>query len=489
MKRIATLLVLLVAVLQVQAELSLDSCRHLALRHNKDLLIAQQKVKAAKSMKKAAFTQYLPNISANGAYLWNEKNFSLLGEDKLLPVGTKMADGSFGFTADQVSNNWTMVNGSPVPLDADGAPFNPKTNPEKIQWKNYAYIPEEEFEVDMENVFVGSIMLTQPIFMGGKIIEMNRIAKFTEQIAEAKLDGQTSEVLLQTDAAYWRVVSLKNKEKLAQSYVDLLKKMDSDMEKTIAFGVATKSDGLSVKVKLNEAQMTLVKVQNGLGLSKMALSQLCGLPLDSVYSLADEDIDPLVEKVDPVLDVEGAIDNRYEISALKNKVDIAESNRKIMISRFLPNAGLTAGYIVSNPSMFNGVQNEFDGMWQVGVAVNIPLFHFGERFHTLQAAKVEKKIAEYELEEAREKIKLDISQASFKITEADRKVVLTKTNKEQAEENLRFATVGFESGVVEPTVLMQAQTAWLKANSEDIDARIDQRLCEVYLLKAIGNLK
>ena len=66
---------------------------------------------------------------------------------------------------------------------------------------------------------------------------------------------------------------------------------------------------------------------------------------------------------------------------------------------------------------------------------------------------------------------------------------MTKSNREKADENLRYANIGFESGVVEPSVVMEAQTAWLKANSEDIDANIDAKLCDVYLRKAIGNLK
>ena len=53
-------------------------------------------------------------------------------------------------------------------------------------------------------------------------------------------------------------------------------------------GVATKADELSVKVKVNEAEITLTQVENGLSLSKMVLCQLCGIPLNSDIRLADE---------------------------------------------------------------------------------------------------------------------------------------------------------------------------------------------------------
>ena len=493
MKKLFVCLVLLVSiVLQVFAQkelFSLDDCRNMAMSNNKELKIAHEQVKVAVSLEKAAFTHYFPTISANGAYLWNEKNISLMKEDAYLPVYAMDINGSKNYAASW-NNSWAVYNGAPVPLDANGVPFDPQKNPEKISWKNYAYLPKDAFEMDVHNVFVGSVMMAQPLFMGGKIRELNNIAKSTRKISEAKFAGELSDNMLETDAAYWRVVSLVNKEKLAKSYVALLEKLSSDVEKSILFGVATKSEALSVKVKLNEAQMQLLQVQDGLNLSKMLLCQLCGLPLDSDFGLVDENIPTTDMPLDnPTINIDNAVANRYEIKSLEETINIAESNRKIMVSRFMPNAALTAGYLLSNPNTYNGFSTEFAGMWQVGVVVNVPIFHFGERLHTLNAARSIKQIAEYELEDAKEKIRLEITQSSFKMNEVIKKSIMTKTNKDKAEENLRYATIGFDSGVVASSVVMEAQTAWLKANSEDVDARIEVKLCQLYLQKAIGNLK
>lgn len=490
MKRLFFLTVLIVTSLHMQSQTvySLADCRKMASTHNKDLLIAGEKVKAAENLRKAAQTQYLPNFSANGGYVWNQKNVSLLGEDTYLPVYTTGRDGTPSF-AQSVNNSWTVINGSPVPLDANKNPFDPKANPEKIQWKSLAYIPKDAFEFDAHNIFAGAITMTQPLFMGGKIRELNRIAISSKKLADAQLEGEITETIVNTDAAYWRIISLANKEKLAKSYVKLLQKLDNDIEKSIAFGVATKSDGLTVKVKQNEAEMSLLQVQDGLSLSRMALCQQCGLPMNTQFKLADEDLKPLSEiQVEPI-QKEVAIGNRYEIKSLEQAVTMAESNQRIMLSRFLPNAGLTAGYLTSNPNMFNGYQKEFGGQWQIGVVVNVPLFHWGERVHTLRAAENEKNMAQYKLEDAKEKVELDITQAGFKMTEANKKAKMTVSNKARAEENLKQASVGHESGVISTSTLMEAQTAWLKANSEDIDAQIDLQMCKVYLQKALGNLK
>jgi len=475
--------------MQSQTSYSLDDCRQMALMHNKELLIAGEQVKAADNLKKAAMTQYLPSFAANGGYVYNQKNISLLGADQYLPVYSMNTNGTLNFSQ-SVNNTWTLVNGSAVPLDANGKPFNPTKNPEKILWKNYAYIPKDAFEFDTHNVWAGSVMMTQPLFLGGKIRELNRIAQHSKKLADAQYEGKSSETIFDTDEAYWRVVSLVNKEKLAKSYVELLEKLDKDVSKSIDFGVATKSDGLSVKVKLNEAEMSLLQVQDGLSLSRMALCQQCGLPLDNVFKLADETMKAIPEVAQPSANrMDENLNNRYEVKSLEAMLDIAKSNEKIQLSRFLPNVGLTAGYLTTNPNMYNGYEKAFGGEWQVGIVANVPLFHWGERIHTLHASENERNIAQYKLDDAKEKITLDISQANFKITEATKKAIITASNKLKAEENLKYASVGFEAGTVVSSTLMEAQTAWLKANSEEIDAQIDVQMCQVYLQKALGILK
>lgn len=469
-----------------QNVLTLDDCRQMAITQNKSIEIARQNVKAAGELKKAAFAQFLPDFSANGSYSWNEKNISLLSEDQYLPVYATNTDGTMNF-AGSVNNSWTMINGNYVPLDASGTPFNPTTNPEKIQWKNYALLPKEAMEFDIRNVFAGTVGFTQPIYMGGKIRELYKLAKYGENLAKTNEESKITDLMIEVDEAYWRIISLKNKVDLAMEYRDLLQKTDSNVQIMVEEGVATKADGLKVKVKLNEAEVMLTKAENGLSLSRMALNQLCGISLDTETQLADQKIE-VTHETPMLIPVSQALDNRPEIKALEQLSNIAASNHKLMVSRFLPTVALTGGYLVSNPNAFNGYANDFGGMFNVSVVAHVPLFHFGEKIHTLNAARVKQNIAGLQLDEAREKIQLQIKQNSYKVAESIRKRDATLRNIEQAQENLKCATDGFEEGVITSTDLLGAQTAWLSAKSEDIDAGIDVKLSIAYLQKALGTM-
>ena len=347
----------------------------------------------------------------------------------------------------------------------------------------------DAFRTDTRNLYAGAITLTQPLYMGGKIIAYNKITKYAEELAHTQHDSGMQDIILSTDQAYWQVVSLVNKKNLAESFLKLLQKLDSDVDKMIAEGVATKADGLSVKVKVNEAEMTLTKVEDGLSLSRMLLCQLCGLDLTTAIQLTDERLENLeVIHTEPLINLEEVYNNRPELKSLELASKIYDQKVNVTRSGHLPTLALTGNYVVTNPSVFNGFENKFKGMFNVGVVLQIPICQWGEGIYKTKAAKAEARIARYQLEDAREKIALQVNQSAFKVNEAAKKLVMAEKNMEKANENLRYATLGFQEGMIPPSNVLEAHTAWLSAQSEKIDAQIDVKLTEIYLKKATGTL-
>ena len=344
--------------------------------------------------------------------------------------------------------------------------------------------------LDIQNVWVGNVSLVQPIFMGGKIVSYNQITRYARELAESMHDLKLQDIIYKTDETYWQVVSLVNKKKLADSYVSLLRQMDEDITAMIAEGVATEADGLSVKVKLNEAEIAQTKVDNGLALSRMLLAQICGLPLDEPFTLADESLDEVsVSPSEGVADINQAFANRQELRSLDLASKIYKKKEKIVLSDMLPSVAFTANYFITNPNLMNGFKNEFAGMFNLGVLVKVPLSGWWEGTYKRNAARAETRIKQLEWEDAREKIELQVTQSVYKMNEANKKLASSTRNMQSAEENLRHANLGFEEGVIPALNLMQAQTAWFAAHSTLIDAQIDVKLTKVYYHKAMGDLK
>lgn len=470
--------------LTAQNTLTLNDCREMALKNNKSIKISEERLLSAQEKRKIAFTNFLPNFQASGTYLYNSKNLSLMAEDALLPVGTMAPDGSFTLRPDQIGNQFDQYG---RPLDRNGVPFNPATNPEKIIFKDYALLPKEAMEFDIQNIFTLGIGFTQPIFMGGKILELYRISKIMEEMAKIQLDNSQVNLMVEVDEAYWRVVSLVNKYNLAKEYHQLLLKTSSNVEEMVNEGVATKSDALKVRVKLNEAEMTLSKAENGLSLSKMLLCQICSMPIDSEFTLSDELLKQEVI-LNNDINIASALNNRTETQLLDNLIEISKSAERIAFSKYLPNIVGTGNYLATNPNTFNGLDKSFKGMFTIGLGLQVPIFHFGENYRSVKTAKIGVRIAQLEKEEALEKMELQINQMLFKVKEANKQKIMAANNIEKAKENLESALIGFESGVITTSDLMEAQTAYISAKSEEIDAEINSIMTNVYLEKSLGNL-
>ena len=477
---------LLVAVPAVaQQKLTLEECRTMALEQNKKVKIAQEDVKAATYTKKAAGTHYLPKLSLSGGYLRTNKDIKPLNDDLFLPiVPYNTIDPTTGkFNSDALQDPQTALNtivmnpetGQPV-LDASGNPV----------FKNYAMLPADQLKFDNNNYYYARLSVNQPLFTGLKITESNKMAQYAENISREQVVLTQAEVLTQTDEAYWRVVSLQEKVKLAHSYRDLLNRLVTDLENMYSEGIITKNDLLKAQVKQNDANLQVLKAENGLELSKMALAQIIGLNYESVDITENIIEAAAISTVD--LSTRYSADNRAEVNMLKEKVNIMQANKNIERSKFMPTILLTGGYGFMNPNPYNGLRNEFGGDWSVGVVVSMPVFTWGERKHNMNIASVKKHQAQYELEEARELIDLQIHQNRFKHIESLKKVEMTKLSKDQAEENMRVAEDNLAEGRTRLSELLEAQVQWSDAYSEYIDAMVEVKTTQSELEKSTGQI-
>lgn len=468
--------------LAAQRVFTLDSCRSMALAGNKQLLAGEKEIEAAGYEHKAARANYLFKVNAVATYFRNSREQHLLSSStrsRLDNLGTSMSEplGQLAQTAGQLhpeiagqleEMGGNLVNG----MNDIGRGIN------------------DAFRTDTRNVFAGALMLTQPIYMGGKIRAYDQITGYACELAEQKHRAGEQEVILNTDEAYWQIVSLASKKRLAESYVQLLQRMDSDVTKMIKTGVATRANALTVSVKLNEAEMALTKVDNGLSLARMLLCQLCGLPLDTQFTLEDENKElSSTAGGNSAFDMSTALSRRPDLRSLELAADIYDKKIKLARSENLPQLALVGNYLLTNPSVFNGFEKKFKGMFNIGVTLSAPLFRWGEGRNKVRAAKAQAAAVHYQLDEAREKVELQVNQASFRVTEANKAFARAVKNCERAEENLRTASVGFKAGVIPTSDMLEAQTAWVSAQSEMVDAAIDVRLMQVYLQKSLGTLE
>ena len=534
--------------------LTLDSCRALALRNNKELRMSALKQEAAHWQHKSAQSNYYPRINALGTYQHTNREISLLNEDqkdKLSNMGTNLA----GTIQKGTSNLIQGLSGIPQSPEFAALMQNPSVqavlaqnpqlaqllaNPQVLQQMASPYLAQagtvfnglltnlasvldgygqtivDAFRTDTRNATAFSFMLTQPLYMGGKIRAYDKITRLAEEAAGVQHTMEEQDLLVSVDEAYWRIINLQSKKQLAESFLATVKKLDADVQRIIDEGLATKADGLSVKVKLNEAEVAIIQVENGLTLSRMALAQLCGLPLHNEFELeacttplpllvsngnchnlpADETLDAQqVTTPQPDDEAQGggaaliAFEHRPELQALDIAAQVKHEQVKVARSEYMPNLALTAGYLLSNPSLYNGFEKRMKGIFNVGVVLKVPIITWGDRIYKVRQAKAEAAMADTRLEEVREKITLQVNQNQQKLQEAQQRLATAQRSQDQADENLRMANLGLAEGVIPVSNVLQAQTAWLSAHSTLVEAEIDVRLADLYLQRSLGTIR
>lgn len=455
---------------------TLQQCRELALSQSNSSKSQQETLLAAKYNRQAALAAMFPRITANASYTWNSRDAHLIANQMEFPFGTVTAteDGTPSFHWKTESTNQTIKD---IQTEAGQAIAN-----------GYQAI-YDKLTVDLTHVLVAHVGITQPIYVGGRLIHLYKIAKATETITSIENDAKRDETIYKVDEAYWRVVSVSKKKELAEQYYALLCQLEKDVQAALEGGLVTQSDLLQVTTKRGDAEVKKLQAENGLTLSQMALAQICGLPLGTLFMLDESGLSETFLPMDSI-NTELAVNNRNELQIMQEAEKIAKSNAMLMAAGLQPNIVASAGYIYTNPNVDNGVSSNWDGkgFFSAGVVVNVPIAHADDILR-YKAAKHAANAVVLRTEETRDLLTLQTTQANQKLTEAQQKIALARLTQNNAAEVLRMAQESFAAGLITASELMQAQTVWLAAASDLVDAEVEAKTTETQLRKYLGKLE
>jgi outer membrane protein TolC len=453
MKKISSILFLGLIVFQVigQEKLSLKESRTLALEYNQKIKIADQIIAENQSNVKFAFTHFLPNLSAGGSYNYYHDIDDISLSGGFLPTANSLAEAQQG----------TFTGTSDV------------------------YMPGLNLEMGNIDYYSANLQVVQPIYMGGKIRTAYSMSKLGSEISIYNKKLQSSDVLLETDQAYWNLVSVKEKVSLTKKYVTMLSTLVQDLQNAFDLEITTKNELLKAQVQLNQARLNLFRIENGYVLSQMALCQVIGRDLMSNVVAIDTTIEVNRSAVQADY-MQKALQNRPELLMQAKQVEISKEQVKYERAEYLPQMGVGASY------SYNSKINNMIGstkMLAVQANVSVPIFHWQERKHKLATARFKSKQIELEMDRTEDLISLEVQQSYFKLQEAFQQIELAKISMDQANENVELTQNSFYEGLANTRELLDAQAFWQKAHSELIDSKINYKLSEIQFMKSTGDLE
>ncbi|RZT97490.1 outer membrane protein TolC [Ancylomarina subtilis] len=424
-----------------QEVLSLDKCRTLAKEHNQDVRNAAINVAIYESQLKSNKTNLLPKLDFSAS-------LTRLGDPQVIQMPA---------------------------FELPKVDFSPSG----------VLFPGGKLYEAPENLYKLNLSLIQPIYMGGKLRNLNKLSQKQVDLSKENLRLEQSDLLLTTDETYWTIVSLKEKLILTRESIKFLEEFKKDINNFYEVGLATKNDVLQAQVNLNHVTLANIEAENGFDLANMSLNRLIGLPLWEKVQLEDS----VVNKATlPDFEVahKKALAQRPELKMSQLAVDMRELGVKMTRADQLPSVNVGVNGYYGNPNHF-GV-DEGEKSWNATAMVKIPVLHWGEKRQAVKRSKMQREQAVLELEKNKDLIALDVQQSLYALKEAISKMSFMETSLEQAEENLNVTRNNFSVGVASVTQVLDAQVSWQLSYSKFIDAKIAcQQKYSVYL-KAIGEL-
>ena len=426
-----------------QRSYTLEQIKDSALHNNIAVRNAQHGIDAAKEQRREAFTKYFPNVSGTG--LWFNANKGM-AQTTITP-------------SEVVPSDLATTLASMLPA----ASLASLANPINVSM--------------MKNGTIGSLMAVQPVFAGGQIINGNKLAKVGEDVSRLQLQLSENEVEKTVEQYFWQLASLQEKMKTVEAVDTLLADIHKDVDVAVRAGLAMRNDLLQVQLRQNDIQSQRLKLQNGISIVRLLLSQYCGLRDTSfVITYQSDAPSALLSRQDH----DQALQGTAEYQLLGKQVEAANLQKKLAVGQNLPSVAVGAGYNYHN--LLDN--NHTFGM--VFATVSVPISDWWGGSHTIKRRKIEYQQAQEQLADNAELLKIRMQNAWNGVEESYQQLKLAKRSIEQAEENLRLNRDYYRAGPSRMSDLLEAQLLYQQSLDKHTDAFADYQNKLLEYRQAIG---
>ena len=423
-----------------QEVLTLDQCRELALRHNIAIRNSSLQSEAAREVRREAFTKYFPQVSATGMAFKTNTDALRIKKSGELPI-------------------------PPVPelLPEGGA-------------LPYSF----EFGLIRKGFSVG-IGAVQPVFMGGEIINGNKLAEVGEAVAELQSRQSADQVRLTVEQYYWQIAVLKAKRGTIDDVMALLDTLEKQVSVAVKAGVVLRNDLLEVQLRQNEMQTARMELDNGISILSVMLGQYIGMGVKPVNIVSD--IDDNVKPAAPdeyFINPADALFATTDYQLLQQNVRAADLRKRMAVGNNLPKVGVGAMY------SYNGLDGDTHGFGAIFAAVTIPISGWWGGSHAVKQSKLKLEMARNQLTDDSELLQVKMTNAWNDMNTSYEKIDVARLSIAQATENLRINENCYRAGTVTINDLLKAQTLYRQSHDRFIDAYGDYRIKTTEYLQSTG---
>lgn len=392
-----------IEAVEADSVFTLEECVGMTLANNAAVRNAANNTKAAVELRREAFTKYFPEISATGAAFWTHNDVFQYNILNLIEIG--------------FINKGKMA----------------------------------------------SVQAMQPVFMGGQIVNGNKLAAVGEEVARLRQQQSNDELRLTTESLYWKLVTLKGTRGALEAAIATLDTLENQVKVAVDAGIAMRNDLLKVQLKRNSYRTEMVDLDNGIKLVKMLLGQYMGKGTDAQFDVAGEIPDDVPQFPSDIhVPGESALPMTVDYKLLQKNVEAKKLEKRIEIGKNLPQVAVGAGWFYHDLLK----QNHSFGALMVGV--NVPLSGWWGGSHAIKRKSLALENARNELIDLGEKLEIAMQDKWNELSAAHRKMDIAMEGIAESKENLRLNRLYYEAGMSTVTDVLEAEAS----HKESIDGYI-----------------
>lgn len=432
--------------------LNFTQCVDLALKQNPGLMASQSQIAQAEAGLKQAQGSRLPKvtISLNG----------MRTNDALNGFGLKLSQrnatfGDFGF----------------------GEFFANQTNPNLM-----SIAPDRLNHPDAVNNFNTRIEAQLPLYTGGMIEGYVRQAQSYIKAAQQGDQYARQQVIFHVLQAYEGVHT-------ARAYVDVAKQGEIASQayvKTITSllnqGVVVKSDLLTARISLENVRVQLTQAQNAADSALEQLHLLLGMSLSEPLDIGPRVVPaPLAGTLTQWR--AQALASQPGINAMRGQLEAAGANVQVAKAALYPQVGLMLRQDWNDKNLGLNASS-----YTVGAMLTWNAFDGGVTHAAINRAAAAKAELAARLQEAESGVAFQVSDASRKADEAQKRAAVHELSVAQAAEALNLVEKRYNNGVAAIVELLGARAQLDKARADQVAAHYDLAVQRAGLRLAVGNL-
>ncbi|MBI3183958.1 MAG: TolC family protein [Myxococcales bacterium] len=441
------------AALAAPGVLTLEQAQREANQRNADLGAARARLDQARELSSKAWAGYLPQLTAGGAYTYNSVEAKIA-----LPTGYYI-------------RNVYVPQGPEFDPSREPGIDNPPGAPTP-----YLMVPSGLMEavIQKQHQFAGQVQLGQAVVAPALWFAIANAGR-AEDLSELSIEAARREVLFGATRLYYGAVGLEEATALQERLLQANAEHEKDAKVRFEAGAAPKIAWLRAQIERARSEQDVKRTRIAFESAKSALA-----------ALLDRDPDFEVERPEPPelsAPVERApLDERPDVLAARQAVELAEGNRRMAWAKYAPNLGLFARYQAANAKGFTG---EY-GAYVAGLSLNWTLWDGGLREAELREADAKVAEARESLRAVEARAKDEVRRALLDLESARANRVKAEEQAKLARENAALVKANFEAGAATYLEVTDANSALLGAELAGISESLGTELAALQLLKAAG---